>query len=472
MTSSDTSCIEPSEANHFFFQAALFAVVASTFLRLEEGNRLLLAWDNEQGRRSPTSSIDNGLKSTSAASTITTIVFCSLAASLFVAVLAIFAKRSLKRYAILDFNAADPGSHDQSRAPNAFHRFVPRIVGLFIEGLTLVLQTSLLVVPCVLANHLWSQDRWAASLTVAGAGILCTILITSVTIAPALLDVSNGAITGKIRKFLLRVLAPAKPNVKDFRQRTLPKRRPSALVSNDGNLEKLEIVSNEDVPLVFEQRPIDWSGSVSDSLCITWMFDRPIDSDEAMTILDFITEVVWHSGICEVPLVEVFEIFDKCFGYSKGTPTLVPRLRDRAYRAGKAFVHLAVQRKCIGEEKGDLLEGLRGTRGPYSSRSYDSDLDSILNIVDRLFGTPKPIDWTGFTFSESHQRWLSHILLYRTWDHLCYASKLPDDVEAFLTHAFSTANTHLAVITDCLFIISLVIGIPLHVDDLAVDDKR
>jgi len=397
-------------------------------------------------------------------------MFCSLAASLLVAVLAIFAKRTLKRYATLDFNA-DP-SHGQYRAPSTFHRFVPRIFRLFVEGLSFVLQAALLVVAWVLANHLWSQDQWAASLTVAGVEILCIVLLASAAIGPALLGISDGAVTKSIRKPLLRALVSTKPNVKNFRQRTLPKRRPSALVSNNGDLEKLEIVPNNDVPLVFERRSIDWSGCVSDSLCITWMFDRSIDSDEATVILDFVTEVVWHSGICEVPLAKVFEIFDKCFNHSKGNATLIPRLCDRAYKAGRALVHLGVQRKCIGEEKGGPLEGLRGIRSSYSSCSYDDDLDSILNIVDRLFGTPQPINWTEFEFSEPHQRWLSHILLYRAWDHLCYASKLTDDVEAFVTHALSTEDANPAVITDCLFIISLVIGLPLHVDDLAVDDKR
>jgi len=202
------------------------------------------------------------------------------------------------------------------------------------------------------------------------------------------------------------------------------------------------------------------------------MFDRPINSDETMVILDFATEIVWHSGICEVPLAKVFEIFDRCFDHSKGNTTLIPRLRDRACKAGRALVHLGVQRKCIGEEKGDPLEELRGTRWSYSSRSYDDDLESTFNIVDRLIGALQPINWTEFTFSEPHQRWLSHILLYRAWDHLCYASKLTDDVEAFVTHALSTEDADPADITDCLFIISLVIGLPLHVDNLAVDDKR
>lgn len=411
------------------------------------------------------SCIGSRLTPAPAASTITTIVFCCLAVSLIVAALAIFAKGSLRRYAILDFDAAADPSHGRYRTPSAFHRFAPRVLGLFIEGLSLVLQASLLVITCVLANYLWNHDRWAASLTVVGVEILCTILVISATAGPAFL------VTKNIRKPLLRALVSTRPNVKNFRERTLPKRRPSGLGSDDGNLEKLEIVSNEDIPLIFEQQPIDWDQFVSDSLCITWMFDRSADSDEVTVILDFITEVVWHSGICEVPLAKVFEIFDRCFDHSKGTPTLIPRLRDRAYTAGRALVHLRVQWKCIGEENCDPLEGLGSIRGSYSSRSYDSDLDSILNIVDRLLGTPRPIDWTEFTFSKAHQCWLSHILLYRAWDHLCYTSKLPDDVEAFITHA-SAADTNPAVIADCLFIISLLVGISLHVDDLAVDDKR
>jgi len=334
-----------------------------------------------------------------------------------------------------------------------------------------VLQAALLVVSCVLANHLWTQDQWTASLAVAGAEILCIVLITSVTIGPVLIGCSDGAVAKGIRKPLLRALVSTKPNVKNFRQRVLPKRCPRASTP-EGSHEKVEIISADDVPLIFERQPIDWSGFISDSLCIAWMFDRSPDSDEAAAILDFTTEVVWHSGICEVPLANVFETFDKCFRYSEGNPTLIPRLRDRAYKAGRALVHLGIQRKCIGEGGDDPLGGLRCIRGSYSSHSYDGDLDSILNIVDRLFGTPRPIDWTKLTFSEPHQRWLSHIFLYRAWDHLCYASKLPDDVEAFVTYAFSAEGTHPAVIADCLFIVSLVIGVPLHVDDLAVDDKR
>jgi hypothetical protein len=408
-----------------------------------------------------------------AASTVSTLVSCTLAASLLVAVLAIFAKRALKRYAVLDFIAIDP-SHGRHRTPSAFHRLMPRLVELSIEGLSFVLQVALFVLGCVIASRLWSQDHPTTSSTI--FGIIAVASMILVTIGPILLGIPNSdwAVPMCVRRPLLWALVSTKPNVKNFRQRTLPNRRPSALASDDGNLEKVMIAFDEcpTLPPISYQQSIDWDGCVSDSLCIAWTFDRSIDPDEATVILDFITEVVWHSGICEVPLTNVFETFDKCFDYSRGTATLIPRLRDRAYKAGRALVHLGVQRRCIGEEAGDPLGVLRGPRRSYSSCSYDSDLDSILNVVDRLFGNPRPIDWKEFTFSKSHQRWLSHILLYRAWDNLCYASKLPDDVEAFVTHALSSTETHPAVIADCLFIVSLMIGIPLPVDYLAVGDKR
>ena len=50
-TQKPVTCIKLSETSdaNFFFQAALFAVVTSTFLRWEESKRLLLSWENEQG---------------------------------------------------------------------------------------------------------------------------------------------------------------------------------------------------------------------------------------------------------------------------------------------------------------------------------------------------------------------------------------------------------------------------------------
>ena len=362
-------------------------------------------------------------------------------------------------------------SEGRYRPPGTLHRNLPWIFGFLVEALSLMLQAALLVIAYVLADHLWSQDRGAASITVAGAEILCIILIITTTIAPTFLSIFGGGLSSGIRK-ALRAFTSAKSSGNDIKTRTTPKRQPSVLPISNEKDEKVEIILSQDIPTIFKKQEIDWKGFISDSLCIAWMFDRTFDSDKVTVILDFIPDVVWHSGICNVPITIVFEIFEGCFNYSDGNAALIPRLRDRAYASGRALVHLAIQRKCIGEEACDPLKDFRGTQRSYSWRSYDKDLDSILALVDRLLGNNRPINWNGYKFTESHQRWLSHILLYRAWDHLCYSPKLPDDVEAFVTLALSTEDTHPAVVADCLFIISLLIGLPLHVDDLAITDKR
>jgi len=334
-----------------------------------------------------------------------------------------------------------------------------------------MLQAALLVIAYVLADHLWSQDKGAVSITVAGAEILCIALIIMSTIAPTFLTIFGGGLANGIRK-AVRAFMSAKSSGNDPKPRTTPKRQPSLLSTSEEGNEKVEIILSQDIPLIFKKQDVDWKGFISDSFCIAWMFDRTFDSDKVTVILDFIPDVVWHSGICNVPIDTVFQIFEKCFSYSDGNAALIPRLRDRAYASGRALVHLAIQRKCIGEESCDPLKEFRGTQRSYGWRSYDKDLDSILALVDRLLGGTQPINWSGYKFTEPHQRWLSHILLYRAWDHLCYSSKLPDDVEAFVNLALSTDDMHPAVVADCLFIISLVIGLPLHVDDLATTDKR
>ena len=381
-----------------------------------------------------------------------------------------FAKRSLKRYAVMDLNATTL-SKGRYRPPGALHRNLPWVFGFPVEALSLMLQAALLVIAYVLADHLWSQDKGAASITVAGAEILCIILIVTTTIAPTFLSIFGGGLANGIRK-AVRAFASAKSSGSDFRPRTTPSRQPSLLTTPNEKNEKVEVILSEEIPLVFKKQDIDWEGFISDSLCIAWMFDRTFDSDKVTVILDFIPDVVWHSGICNVPIAIVFRIFENCFSYSDGNAALIPRLRDRAYASGRALVHLAIQRKCIGEENGDPLKEFRGTQRSYGWRSYDKDLDSILHLVDRLLGNKQPINWAGYKFTEPHQRWLSHILLYRAWDHLCYSPKLPEDVEAFVTLALSTEDMHPAVVGDCLSIISLVIGLPLHVDDLAITDKR
>lgn len=103
----------------------------------------------------------------------------------------------------------------------------------------------------------------------------------------------------------------------------------------------------------------------------------------------------------------------------------------------------------------------------------DSDLESTLGIIDRIFGRPDLIPWQDFSFTTSHHAWMSHILLYRAQHALKGGSVLPDDVREFVLHSLRLSPPPpTSIVTDCLFIIGLVLGIKLHPNDLLVTDKR
>ena len=150
---------------------------------------------------------------------------------------------------------------------------------------------------------------------------------------------------------------------------------------------------------------------------------------------------------------------------------VIPKLRDNAYLGARALVHLAIQRKCIGN---DSDQDRYRTIG-FKHDGEDPDLESTLGIIDRVcgFSISEPMRWEKFSFTVPHHAWMSHILLYRAWDSIMAGQPLPDDTREFVLHSLrSDPPPPTPIVADCLFIVGLVIGIELHIDDLLVVDKR
>jgi hypothetical protein len=220
----------------------------------------------------------------------------------------------------------------------------------------------------------------------------------------------------------------------------------------------------------------DWVGYLLDSHCIAWMFKISMETDVIMAILRFIPEVVWYADIHITPLEKLYNTLVQCFDRSSGYSIVIPKLKDKAYLAAKAFLHVTIQRKCVGGEcDADVFKSISDRHLPVGSQTYegDSDLTSTLGIIDCIFGGSEPMDWQHFSFTATHHAWMGHILLYRAWDVLGYRQPLPDDIKQFICHSFGSGpSPGPPIIADCWFIVSLILEIPLHVDDLSTVDKR
>ena len=254
------------------------------------------------------------------------------------------------------------------------------------------------------------------------------------------------------------------------------------LVTHDastfGDAIELAMASPSVQPAPMFNRETDWQGYVLDSDCIAWMFESTSTETEViLAIVKFIPEIIWHAGIRTIPLEKLYGTLLDCFDRSSGRPVVNPKFRDQAYFSAKAFLHLAIQRKCIGRESDKaVFKSLSRRHTGIGSNRYegDSDMESTLSIIDRVLGESYDyMYWSTFSFSVPHHAWMGHILLYRAWDAIKEGGPLPYDVKEFVLHSLRLEPPPPApIVTDCVFIVGLVLGIKLHIDDLLVVDKR
>jgi len=139
-------------------------------------------------------------------------------------------------------------------------------------------------------------------------------------------------------------------------------------------------------------------------------------------------------------------------------------------------LHLAIQRKCIGDESDKAMSrSISNRHSIMGSKHYheDSDLESTLGIIDRIFGDSEPMYWQNFTFTIPHHAWMGHILLCRAWDILGKAKPLPDGIKDFVLRSLRLGPPPPApIVAGCLLTIGLVLGIKLRIGDLLVAYKR
>ena len=423
------------------------------------------------------------------------ILYSSLAASLLSAFVAMLGKQWLNRYAQVEMRGSvvDRSRHRQRKMDGmtTWH------FDLVMECLPLMLQAALLLLGYALSNYLFFINKTVASVLIGftTSGILFYLLIVSAATFSYTCPFQTPL--SRILQFLIRFDNEHKKYLKRTRtwfgrifshkhkNRQRPKSGGSHGLSRfgafDGNRfgDHIELpMANalDQPPSLFSNKETDWDGFALDSNCIAWMFDMSMDADVIMAIMRFVPEVVWHAGIRTTPLERIYDMVLERFDHSSGRPVVIPKLRNMIYLSAKALLHLAIQRKCIGDESDEAVFKSISTRhrimgsGRYEG---DSDLEATLGIIDCIFGDSKAMHWQTFSLTIPHHAWMGHILLYRAWDFLGKGKPLPNDVKEFVLYSLALEPPPPAtIVADCLLIVGLVLGIKLHVGDLFVTDKR
>jgi hypothetical protein len=362
---------------------------------------------------------------------------------------------------------------------------------LVMELLPLMLQFALLLLGCALSRYLFTINHVVAGVAVGftGFGLLFYFLIVSAATlsfnCPFQTPISlifRAMIhwDDKHKRCLRRAVGWLRGL---FRQKWRSSRQgPGALLplGNPGGGHHYQLTTlgpSHHQPTLFGKKT-DWYGYVLDSNCIAWMFKKSTDEDVVLDIMKFIPEVIWHPDIQTTPLEKLYDTVLECFDSSSGSPVVIPKLRSKVYFSAKALLHLAVQRKCINDESNTaVFRSIAGRHQALGSTDCDGnfDLESTLGMIDRVFidGTSKPMRWEHFSFTTSHHTWMSHIFLYRSWYVLRSGNGLTDDIKQFVIHSLRLDPAPpTSVVTDCLLIISQLLGIVSQIDDQQPADRR
>jgi len=259
----------------------------------------------------------------------------------------------------------------------------------------------------------------------------------------------------------------------------LPKREVASFSSAPGGGETQDSTASLTVTPILNPIGVDHQGNLADARRLAWMLERLSDPEDISTILRFILEVLWtpdHLSDVDsssLALVRSYEHLSEAFDKDYATqPILIKGMRGQAFAAAKAFVHIFIQGDYTsGDPIVDALRDRHILLGSSSSLKDDADLASAIGIVDNLLGSGSGTVVRVATFVV-HRLWLSNILLYRAWYATNHGMQVPNDVTGFVKHSLSSdPRPRLAVVTDCVLVVGLIVGHPLHEADLLVWEK-
>lgn len=483
--------------------AGLFSAVASTFIiyiqsglgpDYEQMNNTLLTMllDSTAGNLSP--DYPDLIPQWSGPDLATVQVQCILYASLFVTLLAAFLAMLGKQWLnCYRKNEVHGSGADKCRMRER------KLTGveawkfdLVIQSLPLMLQCALFLFGLALSLYLWGVNYWVASVVIAltSLGFLFYVLIVTgstssdcpfQTPVSPLARIAVGSASSHWRTLVKALgfeqqppepVTPGLPNNLPFSANPMATGLQLTAAINTVTCMALGTTHfpRSVIPRFIQE--IGAEGDRLDARCITRLLDLSIDADVVTSVMDFIPEVVWHDGIKHVPLKRIYDILMECFDFSGSPPLVIPKLRDVAYRSAKAFVHIALQRRCITryeEQKSESWDAVCANHTLLSNlnHSSDSNLKAVLYMVDLTLGYQYPFLWSELSMTASHQAWMAHVFLYHAW----HEGRLSEVVIDFVEHSGSTESPSDIVVADLLLIIGLMIDVPFHVSDIIVRDK-
>ena len=437
---------------------------------------------------------------------VQSLLYASLATSLFAAFLAMLGKQWVNRYLRNRGGSTADKSRDRQRKLDGledWHFY------LAIESLPVMLQFALLLLGCALSMYLWTISR-----TVAGVAIAVTLFgvtsYISLSLAatpyyncpyqtpPSILArtlIRHVAQSDAAFARFLRSLIISLPSARDLVRILEHLRSGVHRVLESFHCVPAVTEEAENIPLavvvasparIFEDVVINWEACKSDARCISWVLYATTDSDVIFSTVRFAADMIWYPEIARALSPHILmDLFFDCLLDGQA----IPGQSEHASSIGMALaivlsIHLSM-------EPGD--EGLRDhceriniyVKSAPSSEPAFSLATAILKFVAH---TPTPLGdalflsvelWRSIPYhlTKTHQLWLSRVMLQTIWRW----SRSQDPAIAhnpFITQSickiFTAGDGQILTIlkTNCFLAMAISLGLRVDIRDLYTPSNK
>ena len=274
---------------------------------------------------------------------VQSILYASLATSLFAAFLAMLGKQWINRYIRNRGNSAADKSRDRQRKLDGLEKWK---FHLAIESLPVILQFALLLLWSALSLYLWDISRTVAwvILSFTFLGVASYIFFTLAGMlhynCPYRTPLSIVIHTPFVKTILRRL----RPGVRKALQNL-------GLVLDSSRMENVPLANVHVGPPSDQEIPIDWGAYKTDVRCISWTLSHTTDIDVILSTALFAADTIWYPEITGALSPHILpNLLLKCLLGGR----VIPGKLEYASAIGLALASVLSVQLCMEPERGDL----------------------------------------------------------------------------------------------------------------------
>jgi len=372
---------------------------------------------------------------------VQSLLYASLATSLFAAFLAMLGKQWVNRYLRNRGGSAADKSRDRQRKLDGHKKWYFYVA---IESLPMVLQFALLLFGCALSLYLWTISQ-----TVAWVIVAFTIAVATVyaffTLAATLyydcpyqtpfsviiltlrryLERRGTTLARSVRHCLASLSGIYSRSTKELRQIRRRLRSGFRRVLQDfgpipnspGGVGGIQLIDRGG-HWYFGDFSIDWDSSVADAHCISWILNFTTDSDVIFYGAQFAADAIWHPKTVGAISPRILaKLFVECLSYGR----IIPGRSEQASVIGMALASVISIQLCMEPEREDL-RGLSKDILHYANCVSDSEPKLLpgVGILKLVLEAPysasfREWDNTSDHLPTTHKVCLSRVILQTVW---------------------------------------------------------